>query len=525
VCWPTCTDRRVLRLCVHIAMDSSVLPLPGVLPLPSGATGLSLGLAVEGPLFTPSANELPTKGQLFLPAMPLGNMEGVKDTPLPPTRVRTLREKREPFSEAEDRVIIELHKKFGCKWVKMGEMLPGRSDVDVKNRWNSSMRRVYRNIYNTDVEKRRRAAMLEPLYCYCLLTRETIGISAAERRFRDRLYNARAVREANQGSLSDRPPKLVKKKRKKRGSPVDKKLLMEGGDGVAQALHALAASNGTAVESLNVKRFKASVTPPLDGVLLQPLPLPLPPPPPPLLPLPLPLPQSTINNTPSSSSTPSVNTDPKSVIPSMPQSTSQAQTEQLLQQQIMMYQMQMQMQMRMQMQIDQLRAQIGGNSADGAAASLPQPNPTPFQYASIAPVPATTNVLQQSLQTMYPSPMGALTGGHSSYFPPSLNIGQMNPLPVGNIGPSYVPQPQTGWEQTPTPATLNATPATLNATPATLNATPATLNATPATLIATPATLIATPATLNATPVTMNATPVTMNTAPLQQPHLGSPQE
>jgi hypothetical protein len=48
-----------------------------------------------------------------------------------------------PWSEEEDRILIEAQAKLGNRWCEIAKMLPGRSENNVKNRWNSAMRRRY----------------------------------------------------------------------------------------------------------------------------------------------------------------------------------------------------------------------------------------------------------------------------------------------------------------------------------------------------------------------------------------------
>jgi hypothetical protein len=46
---------------------------------------------------------------------------------------------REPWTEQEDAILMDLHERLGNQWVKMVESLPGRSDNAIKNRWNSTL--------------------------------------------------------------------------------------------------------------------------------------------------------------------------------------------------------------------------------------------------------------------------------------------------------------------------------------------------------------------------------------------------
>jgi hypothetical protein len=53
---------------------------------------------------------------------------------------------RRPWTEEEDRILIEHQTKWGNKWAKIASLLEGRTDNSVKNRWNSSLKRKLERI-------------------------------------------------------------------------------------------------------------------------------------------------------------------------------------------------------------------------------------------------------------------------------------------------------------------------------------------------------------------------------------------
>ncbi|KAF5461113.1 hypothetical protein F2P56_020932 [Juglans regia] len=63
--------------------------------------------------------------------------------------------KKGAFSPEEERLILQLHAKYGNKWARMASQLPGRTDNEIKNYWNTRVKRRLRQglpLYPHDIQ-------------------------------------------------------------------------------------------------------------------------------------------------------------------------------------------------------------------------------------------------------------------------------------------------------------------------------------------------------------------------------------
>ncbi|XP_042431770.1 transcription factor MYB20-like [Zingiber officinale] len=54
--------------------------------------------------------------------------------------------KRGLLSEAEEKLVIELHSQLGNRWSKIASHLPGRTDNEIKNHWNTHIKKKLRKM-------------------------------------------------------------------------------------------------------------------------------------------------------------------------------------------------------------------------------------------------------------------------------------------------------------------------------------------------------------------------------------------
>ncbi|CAM6043957.1 unnamed protein product [Sphagnum compactum] len=80
--------------------------------------------------------------------------------------------KKGAFSPDEERTILDLHSKFGNKWARMAAQLPGRTDNEIKNYWNTRIKRRLRAglpAYPLDMTKHVSSSVPPQYYYVCTM--------------------------------------------------------------------------------------------------------------------------------------------------------------------------------------------------------------------------------------------------------------------------------------------------------------------------------------------------------------------
>jgi hypothetical protein len=70
--------------------------------------------------------------------------------------------RKDPWTDEEDKIIIDAHNKFGSKWTAISSLLKGRTPNAIKNRWNSTLKRVL--LTGGTVKKKRKSTDEKSLF-------------------------------------------------------------------------------------------------------------------------------------------------------------------------------------------------------------------------------------------------------------------------------------------------------------------------------------------------------------------------
>ncbi|KAI4321958.1 hypothetical protein MLD38_035277 [Melastoma candidum] len=117
--------------------------------------------------------------------------------------------KKGSFTPEEERLIIELHSQLGNKWARMAAQLPGRTDNEIKNFWNTRIKRRLRDglpLYPCSQKPRRATPLPLPQQSpfvknQLLLLQYNTAIPLFEGQFRSGFHNATHLFDQTQSSV------------------------------------------------------------------------------------------------------------------------------------------------------------------------------------------------------------------------------------------------------------------------------------------------------------------------------------
>ncbi|KMZ71452.1 myb domain protein 62 [Zostera marina] len=97
--------------------------------------------------------------------------------------------RRGNITPEEEILILQLHSRWGNRWSKIAEDLPGRTDNEIKNYWRTRVQK-YARIFNCQVNSKKFRDLLQNIWIPCLLQRivhQDTAISAAQAQRRRQL--------------------------------------------------------------------------------------------------------------------------------------------------------------------------------------------------------------------------------------------------------------------------------------------------------------------------------------------------